>query len=137
MLRKFIPFVLVIFLITAFFAGWQPVQANAADWITLDARANKLDPALQTSLKKLQATDLVTVVVTLRQRADMTRVTGASRHERQRGAILALQATANSTQGRLKTLLNTRRQQGLVILFRGRLKPGFVSAHAEKAGWRR
>ena len=59
MVRKFIPFVLVVFLITSFFEGWQPVQANAADWITLDARANKLDPALQTSLKKLQATDLV------------------------------------------------------------------------------
>jgi len=117
MMRKIVLFILIIFLIAFFFEGWQPALANTAVWVTLDAKPNKLDSALQASLKKLQPADMVTVIVTLRQRADISRVTGSNRHERQRGVIQALQTTANSTQGRLKTLFNTRRQQGLVQKF--------------------
>ncbi|MEP7137712.1 MAG: S8 family serine peptidase [Chloroflexota bacterium] len=113
-MRKITPFILVVFLISFFFNGLQPALASTTTWVTLDARPNKLDPVLQASLKNLQPADLVTVIVILRQRADLSRVTGANRHERQRGAILALETTANSTQGKLKTLFNTRRQQGLV-----------------------
>ena len=84
----------------------------------LSAGPNKIDPALQTTLNTLQPNEMVTVIVTLRQQADLSRVKGDVHAARQQGVIRALQATAKVTQGPLNSLLRARQSQGLVSRFK-------------------
>lgn len=80
----------------------------------LNAPQQKVDAALTAKLNSLQSGEMVTMIVTLRQQADLSRVGGINRAARQQAAIRALQATANATQNRIKNLLDTRRTQGSV-----------------------
>jgi len=94
------------------------VQANTSPAFTvLAARQSKMDAALNTRLNSLQAGEMATVILTLRQQTDLSKVNGANRAARLQGVIRALQATANGTQGRLRGLLNSYRTQGLVSSF--------------------
>jgi subtilisin family serine protease len=93
-------------------------RANSAPAMKiLSASPDKVDPALKARLNSLQDSEMVTVIVTLRQQADLSRVIGANRAARQQGVLRALQVTADSRQNRLKGLLNTRRVQGLVASY--------------------
>ena len=84
----------------------------------LPAPQQKIAPALRITLNGLQAADTVTVIVTLRQQADLSRLPGLDRAARNQGAIRALQATANATQPRIRKLLDARLAQGSVKAYR-------------------
>ncbi|MCI4657998.1 S8 family serine peptidase [Cryobacterium zhongshanensis] len=73
-----------------------------------------LDPGLQAILAALPPGGVTTVVVTLRDRADLKRVRGTSRAARLKGAIQELTATANASQVPIRTLLRARADQGTV-----------------------
>jgi subtilisin family serine protease len=79
----------------------------------LNPAAQKIAPALQESLKMLAANDKLTVIVTLRQQADLKHVGGNNKKEKQKAVIRALKDTANLTQGKLKKLLDARKKTGL------------------------
>lgn len=113
-MKKYIVFALILSLTASFFGAMQSAQASITAWRVLPAAPNKIEASLGASLTALQPGDMTTVIVTLRQQADLSRVGGAGRAARLRNVIRALQATANATQGPLKNLLDTRRNQGLV-----------------------
>jgi serine protease AprX len=95
----------------------QSVQASNATTYTVNSGVMKIDQAVRNSLSSLQPNEMLTVIVTMRQQTDLSRVRGASRAARLQGVIRALQATANATQGPLIGLLNSWRSQGLVQRF--------------------
>ncbi len=78
------------------------------------ATADKLDPALQSLLAGLAPGEMTTVIVTLRDRADLGAIAGSTRAGRLKSVIVALQAKANGTQGGLRALLRLRTAQGKV-----------------------
>ncbi len=71
----------------------------------------RIDPALAKTISTLQAGNMVTVIVTLKDRADLSAIGGPDRRARQRAVINALRAKASLSQVRLKALLETRRAQ--------------------------
>ena len=75
---------------------------------------SSLSPAVEAILASLGPTDMTTVVVTLRPRADLTAVRGSSRAARLQGTIRALRATADSTQVPLRARLRAHTARGTV-----------------------
>jgi subtilisin family serine protease len=90
-------------------------QTGTASFV--DPFVAAIEPQLAARLNTLQPNDRITVIVTLRQQADLRRVSGAGRAQRLQAAIRLLQATASATQGPLIGLLNSWRSQGLVQSF--------------------
>jgi len=91
------------------------VQANPSSAITiLNPAQNKVDGGLSARMRSLQNGATLTVIVTLRQQANLTRVAGVDRAARQQGVIRALQATADASQNRLKSYLDSLQARGLV-----------------------
>ena len=113
MMRKNIIFLLAFILSVSFLRPWQSAQASTSTWRTLRPVAQKISPALQENLKVLAPNDMVTVIITLRQQADLKYVSGKDKRDKQKVVIRALKDTANLTQGRLKKLLDDRRKSGL------------------------
>jgi len=116
-MKKLVPIFVVFVLTLSLLVTHQSVQASNSAWLVLSAKPNKVAAAVQDILTKLQSGESTTVIITLRQQTNLSRVNGANRAARQQGVIRALQATANATQGRLKGLLNSYRAQGLVDSF--------------------
>lgn len=113
-MNKFIPVFLIALLFFTVFGTMQSAQASTTTWRTLSPAAQKINPALQESFKTLAPTDMTTVIVTLRQQADVKHVSGNNKKEKQKAVIRALKDTANLTQGKLKKLLDNRKKTGLV-----------------------
>lgn len=113
-MKKIIPIVIIILFVVSILKPLQSAQASAYKLKTLPARADKLDAPAKAKLSQLQSGDMLTVIVTLREQADLSRVNGADRAARQQGVIRALQATANATQGQVAKLLRSRQSQGSV-----------------------
>lgn len=113
-MRTVIPGLLVIMLVASIFGLSQSAQANTSAVRILSAGPDKIDPALQTTLAGLQPGDMVTVIVTLRQQADLSHITGADRAARLSGVIRALQAQADASQAPLRALLEARQSAGKV-----------------------
>ena len=88
-------------------------SAASAGTITA-ARTGKLGPEVEAILASLPPGDMATVVVTLRERADLTAVPGANRAARLRNMIQALQARASTSQVQIRSLLRARDAQGKV-----------------------
>ena len=116
-MKKLIPAFSIVLLFISIFGSWQSAQASTSTWGVLPASQTKVDPLVQQSLEQLQAGEMVTVILTLKQQTDLSKVIGANRAARLQGVIHALQATANGTQGRLKGLLTSYQSQGLVSSF--------------------
>ena len=95
----------------------QPALASMDANTIINTGMVQLDPAVQAAVDSAQPGDILRVILTLRQQTDLTQVYGATRAERQKAVIQALQATANATQGRLIGLLNSYHNQGLVDSF--------------------
>lgn len=76
--------------------------------------AAKIDPQLESELQSAQAGDLITVIVTLKEQADLRGIAGFGRAAGQEAVIRALQARANTAQAPVRTLLESRRSQGRV-----------------------
>ena len=95
-----------------------PTSASSAlAWRVLDPGPNEFDLGLQTRLSALQANEMTTVIVTLRQQANLAGLGGGDRKTRSRNIIQKLKSTADGTQKRVKTLLTTRRSQNKVKSF--------------------
>ena len=109
-MKKILLVLFVFIFTTSFLVMQQPAQASAVIW-RVDNSPVKLDARLNLS----NQTDVLTVIVTLRQQADLARVRGTNRAEHLQGVIQALQSTANATQGSLNSFLNIRRAQGREI----------------------
>jgi len=116
-MKKFTPLFLILALTISLLGAYQSARAGEAVWRVLSPKADKIDGSLQVALDNSAPSDMLTVIITLNTQADLSRVNGADRAARLQGVIQALQATANSTQGRLIGLLNTYRSQGLVESF--------------------
>jgi serine protease AprX len=106
---------LLICVVSITLFGWgQPAQAGQAFQVPGGNLAARVAPSVRDSLAGLGPNDFLTVIVTLRQQADLSQVGGTSRAARLQDVIRALQATANATQGPLDGLFRARQQQGLV-----------------------
>ena len=120
-MQKIVLIFTILLSLVPFMGAWQFIPANAAQgslpWRALNAPANKLDPVIQKSLVSQQPGEMLSVIITLRQQADLSQVGGADPAACRQGLVRALQATANATQGRLIALLNTRQSQGAVARF--------------------
>ena len=62
-------------------------------------------PEIQTRIQSLQAEAMVSVIVTLKDQADLTKIGGPDRAARLKGIIQALQAQAQASQQHLIALL--------------------------------
>jgi serine protease AprX len=104
----------ILLVLATLLAGYHSVQASPDYVYRINTGPMNLDPAVQTALGNLNSGEMLTVIVTLRGQADLSRINGSNRAARQQGVIRALQATANATQGQLISFLATRKSQGLV-----------------------
>jgi serine protease AprX len=115
-MKKYFYFIFVVVIIASFLGIRQTAQASPFPGSSLNPPV-LINPDVQSALSSMQPGDLMTVIVTLRQHADLSRVRGADHAARLQGVIRDLQATANATQGPLIGLLNSWRDQGLVQRF--------------------
>ncbi len=75
-------------LLVSFLGPWGTASATASPVIrVLSANQPKIDNALSARLKLLQSSDMITVIVTLRQRADISRIAGITRVARLQNVI--------------------------------------------------
>jgi len=88
---------------------------TAADSTTTEPAL--IAPEIQTAIQSLQTDEMISVIVTLKEQVDLTKIGGPDRATRQEGLIKALQAMANASQKRLITLLTVRQAQGKVSQF--------------------
>lgn len=118
-MKKALRILLICIFLTTFMSQQQAAQAGENRIDVVNNAAMSIDPAVKVSLGQLQPGEFLTVIVRLRQQADLRGVIGFDRAQRLRGVIHALQATSNASQGPLIGMLNSWRSQGLV--------QGFVS----------
>lgn len=114
MLRKTSSVILALVVFITLLVGYQSAQAGPDYTYHTKTGMLTVDPAVQASIGNLHSNEFLTVIVTLRQQADLSRVNGADRAARELGVIRALQATASATQGQLISFLAYRKSQGLV-----------------------
>jgi subtilisin family serine protease len=112
-MKKFLGSFSIVLILISIFGEIQPAQASTSIWRMLNPAVQKISPALQKNLNALAPNEKITVIVTLRQQADLTRINGKDRKEKQKNVLNALQDTANATQGKLKKLLDNRKKSGL------------------------
>lgn len=114
-MKLILPSISMALVLALIFGPMETVQANISPAFTvLAANPAKIDPALNTNLKSLQAGEMVTVIVQLRQRAILPDGKGLKRGERLAKVIDALKRTSDSTQGPMRILLKLRQRQGKV-----------------------
>lgn len=89
-------------------------ESNQPAWKVVSGPINKIDPALKKKLELLQADEPITVIVQLKQRANLPEGRGMERGERINKVIDSLQQTANETQGPVRFFLRSRKRQGTV-----------------------
>lgn len=80
--------------------------------------SSPIGPALAAILNALPAGQQTSVIVILKDQANLSAIGGSTRVEHQKNVILALQQTANGAQGHLRTLLGQRLSQATVKSFR-------------------
>lgn len=127
-MRKAIILALLISLVIPFITTEEPVGAQLAT-LNLPSVAqgaltasDKIAPQVQTALDSGQDGEMISVIVTLTDQADLSRIPGASRAARLTGVIRALQALAETSQKQIQALLTARAAQGLV----SRVEPFWV-----------
>ena len=74
----------------------------------------KIAPEVQAAMDSRPATDLISVIVSLTDQADLSELPGPSGPARQEGTIRALQAKANASQRALRAWLQTKKGEGRV-----------------------
>jgi serine protease AprX len=117
MKKLFFTFLIVSFMVS-FLAPWSTVRASASPaFKLLPAAQPKLDQTLGVQLAGLREGEMVTVIVTLRQQADLSRLAGSQRAARRRALLRALRGITDINQGRLRSLLIARQSQGRVKSF--------------------
>lgn len=105
-------FLLAVLLIFSI-GPWNTAYANSAPAMKIvPAGQPRIDNELNSRLGLLKQGEMMTVIVTLRQQADLSRVAGATPAARKKAVLQALQTTAKTTKDRLNSLLNARKAQG-------------------------
>lgn len=109
---------LIILIVILLFGAAAPstalAESNQPAWKVVSGTINKIDPALKKKLELLQADEPITVIVQLKQRANLPEGRGMERGERINKVIDSLQQTANETQGPVRFFLRSRKRQGTV-----------------------
>jgi subtilisin family serine protease len=125
-MKKIIFPVLFILLGLAFVSPWQPAQAGGQSSLSLAPAYNslpardvsqKISPVLAKGLNKLQGMQMTTVIVTLRQQADLLRVGGRDFAAHDQAVLRSLKNAASATQPCLRKLLALRQKQGRLESF--------------------
>lgn len=111
-MKNIISSILAAILLVLLIGPLENAQANTPSAFTvLAASPTKIDPALNTKLKSLQAGEMVTVIVQLRQRAILPDGKGLKRGERLARVIDALKRTSDGTQGPMRIFLGCGRDR--------------------------
>jgi subtilisin family serine protease len=90
------------------------VAVAAAARTTAPASSGVLAPDVEATLAALGPAEMTTVIVTLRDHADLGRVPGANRRERMRAVERALRTHADTSQSGLRSFVRLRTGQGKV-----------------------
>jgi subtilisin family serine protease len=110
-----------ILLLLVLFGSVVPATAQTVNrppiWIVVSGPVHKISRSLEDQLKSLQADETITVIVQLRQRANLPDGKGLKRGERLSKVIDALKKTANGTQGPVRLFLKSKSRQGSVKNF--------------------
>ena len=113
-IKKAIIFGLTIILVIPLFSSKSITTAAASP---ASSAAIAIDPQAQAAMNDLQPGEMLTVIVTLKDQADLSRIPGATRAARQQGVIRALQAKAEASQKQIINYLETQQAQGNVSEF--------------------
>ena len=114
-MKNIVSSILAALLFVLLIGPMETAQANTPPaFKVLAANPTKIDPALNTELKSLQADEMITVIVQLRQRAILPDGKGLKRAERLARVIDALKKTSDGTQGPMRIFLRLRKRQGKV-----------------------
>ena len=105
---------IVLTLIAAFALAVFAPRSAAGARLLGPLPGGKIDPDVQTRLDTLPQGEMMTVIVTLNQQADLKNIPGADKAAQQQGVIRALQATALTSQASLRASLATQKAQGKV-----------------------
>ena len=117
-MKKIVSVVLAVVVLVSLIGTWGAVQATPAYAVRLlGARANKIDADVRDQVAALGSGGMITVIVTLRQQADLSRLTAKDHAERQRRTVEALQYAATAHQGGLARFLQAEQAQGRVKRF--------------------
>ena len=90
------------------------LAAGASARPMVPTRSAAVAPEVETVLATLPQGEMTTVIVTLRDRADLATTRGTTRANRLRAVIAALQSRVGASQGGLRALLRKRAAQGKV-----------------------
>jgi serine protease AprX len=112
--KKGVGIILILMFVASALVKLQAVQASTYFDAVVNTEITQIDPRVQASLSSSQPGEWLSVIVTLRQQADLSRIGGADRAARQQGVIRALQALADASQKQIQALLTARAAQGLV-----------------------
>ena len=85
--------------------------------LTINARADALDPQLQAVLQSRAANDKIPVIITLSDKADVTSVPKGAKHLRRAGLVRLLKSKAEKAQAPLKASLKSEGAERLVSLW--------------------
>ena len=107
-MRKAIIFTLIATFALAVFSPQPAAGARLLDF----QRGDKIDQRVRDRLDKLPADEMITVIVTLKQQADLKSVPASDRVTQQQGVIRALQATALTSQSSVRAALATQKVKG-------------------------
>ena len=96
------------------FAGLLVMLAGSTWAADISAKPAPIDPALAADLASRPPNDFVSVIVLLKEQADVKAIRGDGPAEQQRKVIEALREKADATQGRVRALLQARQARGSV-----------------------
>lgn len=97
--------------------GVQAGAPSSVTWQVVKAPGIRISSSLQSQLDELQAGETITVIVQLRQQANLPRGNGLGRAEKLSRVIEALTVTAGKTQGPVKKFLEEKKSKGRVRSF--------------------
>ncbi len=89
-------------------------SAQANPIVVEETAVSKIAPEVWAELNARTSQEMVTVIVTMQERANLTNIRGNNRQTRIRKVIEALQNTANTSQEQIKIVLETHRFEGKV-----------------------
>ena len=119
MRRTFSSILVLLLLCGLMLAPAMTAQAgsNLSAWHVQNVSGDKLSPRLREQLSSLQSDQTITVIVQLRQKANLPPGRGLGRAEQLSRVIKALSFTAERTQGPVKKFLENRKTSGQVEQF--------------------
>ena len=75
-MKKLFNLLLAAVFLLAFLAERQPIQASPSPIDSAQAWANKVEPDVQVSLDQLQSSDMLSVIITMADQADLSQIPG-------------------------------------------------------------